>query len=146
MARLRGEFHPITGRPFVGGTITIPRLRTLLDTEFLVDTGADVSVLNPADAIALGIASPRSAQTVQVGGVTGRAEYHREWANLTFQVGQQVFIYRLRLLVAPMATDLLELPSLLGRDVLNRWDMSYRPTRNHLSFGMVSADDVDRVR
>jgi len=146
VARLRGEFHLITGRPFVRGTIAIPRLRTLLNTVFLVDTGADVSVLNPADALALGIQDSALTHSVDVGGVTGRSQYRREPATFSFQTPGRAHLYRLRVLVAPPTMDLVELPSLLGRDVLNRWHMSYRPTEGRLTFDIVTADEEVRLK
>ena len=45
------------------------------------------------------------------------------------------------LIIADAATP-RALPSLLGRHILNRWHMAYRPTENQLTFEVVSADDV----
>jgi predicted aspartyl protease len=118
----------------------------LLETMFLVDTGADASVLSPADAMALGIHGEVTPQRVHVGGVTGRAQYHQERANVAFRTRGRVHIYRLRVLVAPPTADLAELPSLLGRDVLNRWHMTYRPTEGRLTFDIVTADEEVRLK
>jgi hypothetical protein len=55
-------------------------------------------------------------------------------------------VYRLPLLVAdPSRVDVNLLPSILGRDILNRWDMAYRPSRGSLTFDIVTADEILHV-
>jgi hypothetical protein len=49
-------------------------------------------------------------------------------------------MYQINMLIAPPAADLAGLPSILGRDVLNRWHMAYRPTQDKLTFDIVTSD------
>ena len=48
--------------------------------------------------------------------------------------------YRLDLHIAQVTAATRTLPSLLGRDVLNRWRMDYDPTRSLLTFTVRTAD------
>jgi predicted aspartyl protease len=45
----------------------------MLDVSFLVDTGADRSLLNPPDARELGLESAELAPEIEIGGTTGGA-------------------------------------------------------------------------
>ena len=49
--------------------------------------------------------------------------------------------------IAPVQTDAFDIPSLLGRDILDRWRMVYDPEMGLLEFEVRSADltiDADR--
>ena len=48
--------------------------------------------------------------------------------------------YSINLMIPRLDPDLFRMPSLLGRDVLDRWHMSYDPSRDKLSFTVRSAD------
>ena len=52
---LRGRFGDSTGRPYIEGRLIIPRLNIKSDMSFLVDTGADRSLLMPGDGRRLAI-------------------------------------------------------------------------------------------
>ena len=52
---LRGRFGDTTGRPYLEGRLVIPRLSLESDISFLVDTGADRTVLLTADGQRMGI-------------------------------------------------------------------------------------------
>jgi len=51
-----------------------------------------------------------------------------------------VYVYVLKVLVAPFSPEYLQLPSLLGRDIIDRWRMICDKTRGELSFEIVTAD------
>ncbi len=71
---LRGRFGDTTGRPYIEGRLVIPRLSVRTNISFCVDTGADKTILLPADALRMGIdysvlvENPRPA--VGIGGVS----------------------------------------------------------------------------
>jgi hypothetical protein len=113
-------------RPFVSALLTIPSLHLSASTAFLVDTGADSTLLAPRDAALMGLdvgllaAGPPSTgvggavPTAQVGATLG-FESHRY--NLTLRV------------LAPetrmQRSALARIPSLLGRDILARFALLY---------------------
>ena len=127
---IRGKFD--RGRPFVECRIVIPRLRVNHRLMLLVDTGAVATCLHPADAIRARIPFDRLRNSTGYTGVGGSSSYFREVANLLFEDESRLRIYRLNLLIAAPTENNRGLPSLLGRDVLNRWYMEYDPTNGKL--------------
>lgn len=102
-------------------------------------------MLNVSDAVNLGWDAATLSGRVEVGGVTGTGRHHAEPATISILTGGKLYPYGLRLLIASPSPDVALLPSILGRDILNRWDMSYRPSRGRLTFDIVTADEVIHV-
>ena len=112
----------------------------------LVDTGASATCLHPADAIRAGIPFERLGNGIDYLGIGGTSAYFREAANLLFEDESYLRIYRLDLLIAAPTSNNRELPSLLGRDVLNRWRMDYNPTGDRLEWTVHDADhNLERI-
>ncbi len=70
---IRGVFREEMGRrrPFVVGLLSLPALELTGDVAFLVDTGADSTLLAPRDAANLGMdlaALPEGPSSTGVGG------------------------------------------------------------------------------
>jgi hypothetical protein len=145
VAKLTGKFVLGTARPLVSGRVTIPRLRTSRDIWFLVDTGADLSVVSAAEGLSLGFDPAELGDGVEIAGFAGRARHHVEPAFLSFITRGRAYVYRIPILVTAPSPDLYLLPSILGRDILNRWDMSYRPSRGSLTFDIGTADEIMHV-
>ena len=106
----------------------------------LVDTGASDTCLHPADTIRARIPFDRLEGQDTVQGVGGISSYFREPASLLFEDDSNLRIYRLDLLIAAPTDSNRGLPSLLGRDVLNRWQMLYDPMNGRLECSVQSAD------
>ena len=141
---IRGSFD--RGRPLVECRLVIPRLRVNHRLVMVVDTGAVATCLHPADAIRARIPFDRLGNIIGYAGVGGSSPYFREVANLLFEDESYLRIYRLNLLIAAPTDNNRELPSLLGRDVLNRWRMDYDPTDGRLDCTVHSADHTsDRL-
>ena len=141
---IRGSFD--RGRPVVECRLVIPRLRVNHRLMLLVDTGASATCLHPADAIRAGIPFERLGNRIGYLGIGGSSAYFREAANLLFEDETYLRIYRLDLLVAAPTESNRDLPSLLGRDVLNRWSVDYDPTNGKLDCTVRSADHTsDRL-
>ena len=52
---LRGRFGNTSGRPFLEGRLILPNRNLSFEISFLVDTGADDTILMPADGIRVGL-------------------------------------------------------------------------------------------
>lgn len=108
----------------------------------LIDTGADGSLLMPGDGRLLGIDYGQLVNERIAQGIDGGARTFAESAVVTFTDGLQVFGYFLELGVLEDSDEMESTPSLLGRDILRRWNMDYRPSERRLTFEVVSADVV----
>lgn len=120
----------------------LPRLGLSTNLSFLVDTGADCSTLMPADGIKMGIDYAALQNPKIVGGIGGNAACYQESAVFIFDEPNRKLIraYSVDLMIPQPQRDLMHMPSLLGRDVLDRWHMSYEPSRGRLRFTVRSDD------
>jgi len=131
---IRGRIR--RGRPYVDAVVLSARLGVEGNVSFLIDTGSDLSTIQPRDAIRLGVdysldfvGSPKRS----VGGVGGLASEFREscaifmphvsgsWDRLPLEVGFAV----------PTAFN-EDLPSLLGRDILSYYRLTFQQSANLL--------------
>ena len=130
---ITGFFSDI-GRPYIYGTVTLPRFDVSTNVYFLLDTGSDSSCLHLVDA--LNLAAPESGlhNSSPVGGVGGTAVYYREPAIITFEYGSggiDEVSYNIDLDLS-YSDETIGLPSLLGRDILDDWHIEYSRKRNLL--------------
>lgn len=145
---LRGRFGDSSGRPYIEGRLIIPRLNLRSDISFLVDTGADRSVLLVDDAAKMRIdySALRVGERTSVG-IGGTTRHYVEPALVTFEeAGKRLHVYEIELAIARSDRKLRRVPSLLGRDILDRWKMSYDPSRGRLTFDVVSTDHTFDAR
>ena len=137
-----GRFGNTTGRPYVNGRLLLPRLNLVTNLSLLVDTGADVSTLMPTDGLKMGINYQALGNSTPVGGIGGNANCFPEDAVLAFDEPNRNLIrfYAITLMILENQPALTRLPSLVGRDILDRWRMNYDPSRGSLNFTVRSAD------
>lgn len=140
-----GEFDA-RGRPYVKGELSLPRLGVSHDIDFLLDTGADVTCLHPGDAQMLHIPFNRLRGKKFFDGVGGKSPpYFQERATLSFSDGASTRLYEINLNIAVQSESNKDLPSLLGRDVINHWYMHYDPSNASLRFVVRHADQTIRA-
>lgn len=154
---LTGRFGNTTSRPYIEALVTIPRLGVAaVSISFLVDTGASRSMIGPIDRVTMGIdLADLAAEEIPVdgiGGVEHCAEEIDAYVVFASDDGQSRHYYQTSLLISRREVDESELtedatavhrlPSLLGRDILHRWEMHYAPHEPDpsLSFTVISDD------
>ena len=129
---IRGNYRrdydgPHLPAPFLSSTVYLPRFHIFLDVEFLVDTGAETTVLGLSDVQSAGLHDGdfRQAPRRLVRGVGGERNFYLELASMVFRDdgrevtwGGQV---RIPQQSAPGLTT--RTPSILGRDLLNLCDL-----------------------
>jgi hypothetical protein len=121
--------------------VKLPNLGVQADVSFIVDTGADRSVLMPGDAMRMGIDYRRLRNRTETVGIGGTSRGYQETALLAFaEPGKCVYVYQISLAVAQRRADLMDVPSLLGRDILDTWRMIYDPANGVLEFEVISSD------
>ncbi len=118
---IRGRFLLARGRrrPTITASLLIPSQGISGEVDFLIDTGADSTLLGPYDAHALGIDVDRlgaGPTSTGVGGSvrTGTAGAHLILGHHTLDLDLWVLVPSGRRQQAALS----QLPSLLGRDVL----------------------------
>lgn len=110
---------PATRRPFARAHLTFPSLALAGDAFLLIDTGADSTVLAPADAAQLRVSLaqlPPGRSSAGVGGTTPTVT-----APAIVTLGTFSFPVTLRILAPATPSQvqaLSTIPSLLGRDIL----------------------------
>lgn len=135
-AKISGGF----GAPYLTAIVILPRLNISQETTFLVDTGADSTAVSGVTSLGLGIhpfvADPglsisettttgaggdSTSYTVYEPALMAFEEYDEErdvWSLHVEHIGQ--------IGILPNAPD-----NLLGRDIINRFTMDYRPDEGH---------------
>ena len=139
-----GSFNAHNGRPLVEGAIYFPRLNLGGIVTFIVDTGADASLLSLPDARRIGVASGDLKGNHSLSGIGGAERCFREPLRLAFLVSSpdpantRVAMYEQEISIPHKGLPF----SLLGRDVLDRWKMLYDPSSGVLEFEVRSADQL----
>lgn len=138
---LLGRFGNTSGRPYIEGRLAIPRLGVRADFSFVIDTGADHTFVMPGDGVTMGLdyraLTPTTVPSLGAGGpITSFTE--RAW--VAFSDGSTLYGYSLDVAILEYRSDMLQVPTLLGRDILHRWRMSYDYSNGRIEFDVVSAD------
>lgn len=131
------------GRPRIRGNIYIPRLAIGERVWFLLDTGSDITCVGASDANTLHIQRRRLGVPTAIGGIGGRGYFSTEKALVAFENGaddSRFSVYEIDLHIAYSETG--SLPSLLGRNIINRWRIDYDPTNGVLECAVRSADSA----
>ena len=119
---LVGRFGNTSTAPYLEAIVSFPRLRQRGPVSFLIDSGADGSVLMPADGKKLGIDYRALRNPVISSGIGGQAAGFEEVCVLAFANSRYVYSYLLnKMEISAPTRDNFRFPSLLGRDILNQW-------------------------
>jgi hypothetical protein len=126
---LRGRFGNTTGAPYLEGHVSFPRFGARGLVSFLIDTGADGTVMMPADTKKLGVnfGSLRNPTTSE--GIGGAANGFNEQAVLSFSDNHYVYAYLITIEISSPTKNNHRFPSLLGRDLLDQWRLVLDPSR-----------------
>lgn len=126
------------------GRVLIPSLTINADLSFPVDTGADSSLISPADGYEVGLDYDSLAARGAAGtslGLGGLAQCYTVRASIALtDPGRSIYVYHVDLDIAVPNDEIIEMPSLLGREILDRLRMVYDPSRGDLSFTVRTAD------
>ena len=140
---IEGRFGDTTGRPYIEGRLAIPRLDIFGDVSFIVDTGADKTVLMPLDCNRLKLDYSTLITPTQTVGIGGLSMDFCEPAILAFvDDGLGLCVYEEIINIATPHQDIDHIPSLLGRDIIDNWRLSYDKSNSHLSAEPFNADVI----
>jgi hypothetical protein len=138
---LLGRFGNTSGRPYLEGRLVLTRLGLAADISFIVDTGADKTVVMPLDGTRLGVDYANLTRPFVSTGIGGMSADYLEPAILAFsETRTAIHLYQIDVIVSSPSPDIMNIPSLLGRDILDRWQMTYHKPNASLTFEVLSAD------
>ena len=122
------------------GHVLLPRLGWRGNVSFIFDTGADTSLLMPLDAQRMGIDYAMFETTESTLGIGGVSENFIESAYLAFVGDEALYGYEIELHVCRPAEELMTIPSLLGRDIIDRWRVTYDKSVSELLAEVITSD------
>jgi hypothetical protein len=141
---LEGEFGDPDGSPFIICEVWLPRFDLRRSFRLCIDTGATYTTLMPTEAFALGVGYTLLDDPFEVTTVGGTSAMFVELAEFIFTDAdaRALYVYRVMLAIAPPSIEITHLPSLLGRDIINRWRIDYHPTASELRCEVITADEM----
>jgi hypothetical protein len=140
---LRGRFGDTSGRPYMAARVGLFSTGRFAEVSFLFDTGADITLLMPMDSSALGVDFTASSHVrVPLNGVGGAAWGVVLAGALGFRgTDDSLYVYSIGNLIAAQPTaENVDVPSLLGRNIMDQWNVNYSPSENTLTAIVRSAD------
>ena len=96
--------------------------------------------MGTADAMRVGVPYDLLENSSLITGIGGAKTVYLENAILGFAGSSHLYLYELPIGLTEHDPDLEGVPSLLGRDILDRWKISYCRPDNILSFEVMTAD------
>ena len=122
--------------PMVAGIARLPNSSLERSIVFLVDTGAEVTMLHPFDAEQLGLNFAGLGCGQSIAGIGGSAKVFDQQLRLLFPDADTGawYEYHQTVLVAAPTEHNKSFPSLLGRDILRFWLTEYDPPNGLVRF------------
>lgn len=127
------------------GHVLLPRLGWSGNVSFIFDTGADTSLLMPLDAQRMGIDYGMFEDEETTLGIGGASENFIEGAYLAFVDDEALYGYEIELHICKPAEELMTVPSLLGRDIIDRWRVTYDKSASELLAEVISFDAQEKL-
>jgi hypothetical protein len=138
---IRGRFESHTRRPVIDCFIHIPSLNAEAVIPFVMDTGADCTVLMPGDAERFNIDFSQLPVTRSVTGVGGECQERMAHTSLLVSSDTTVYGYRFAMGIAEFSPSLEGVPSLLGMDIMRFWKIYFDYPNKRLEIEIQMCDE-----
>ena len=130
---LRGDYNERDGFPQIEASVFYDMHLAVVTLMF--DTGATMTMLNAFDAEEIGIDAQSLQNRTMVAGAGGVSEIKTAAVQIVFEDdGKHRYAYEREVGILPTEVS-RALPSVLGRDILNNWNIRLFPVE-----GLVEAD------
>jgi hypothetical protein len=139
-----GRYGNTSHAPYVDAFVLIPSIGLRGNVSFLLDTGADCTVLAEVDARRLGMDYAALAHPMRSFGIGGASNDFQEPAVLGIADGPALHLFAISLIVKSPDPNLITMPSLLGRDVINRMRITLEHAANNCHIEIVNSDAIVR--
>ena len=141
---LRGRFGDTSKAPYLEGRLVIPSLDLQGKVSFLLDTGSKVTVLAPADAKRMRLDyGPLTESDDALHGIGGSARIYETNAIVVFDGLQKItYSFVIQLAILHPSETTIRLPSILGRDILNRCRIRCSFPEQRLELDVIHADYI----
>jgi hypothetical protein len=137
---LKGRFGNTSGRPYIEARLAFPRLGISANISFLVDTGADCTVIMPGDGVRMSLDDSKLQNVTDSVGIGGLSRDFNEDAVMAFTDDVCIYAYILPIRISTPSADIMAIPSLLGRDIIRRWEAIFDHTNARFEINVRSAD------
>ena len=146
---ISGRYGNTTGAPYIGARVVFPRLKTVLrlpppgeaDVSCLADTGADGTVIMPTDWRRFSVDFSQLVTPHEIWGVGGKADGFKEAAIVTFsEPGFGLRVYEVDIIIVKPTPFAVTCPSLLGRDIMKHWSITFDKPNGKVSARVLRAD------
>lgn len=142
---IRGRFGDTSGRPFISGRLIIKDLQVISFVSFCLDTGSDETVILPADGRRFSLDYGKLTGGIESCSLNGNCKLFPVPATVQFfepdyDHPETIHSYDITIKIAPNRDDLMQLPSILGRNVFDNWSINYCRHKNRLTIKVLSAD------
>lgn len=139
---IRGRYGNTFTRPYVTAHVAISSIGVSGSISFLMDTGADGTVIMPADALRLGVDYTKLHNTAVSYGIGGASADYIEDGLFVVRDEAELKGYAVSYRIPEFRNELLRAPSLLGRNIVNRWKMILDYANDRFDIEVQSADFV----
>ena len=138
---LYGSFDLENGSLQLDGTLILPELQLQLQISLLVDTGATNTCVHPSTLEDFGVEAHAITQLpkFEIAGIGGSITVYNAQGFLAFQDGDTVHLYQTPISILDPENP-PDVPSILGRDILERWRMVYAKAHGVLEFEVLESD------
>ena len=139
---IRGRFGDTSGRPFIDGRLIVRKLGIYDYVSFCIDTGSDETVLLPVDSLRMALDFGKLKDRSDSCSLSGICSLYTVPATVQFISSECIYSYTIDLKVAPVSPAVMQLPSIIGRNIIDNWSMNYCRSKNRLNIKILSADHM----